>query len=69
MAYRGLNPIEVSDQEFFNLGSSDLALVIRKCLMLHYNPNSTGLLEHACVEVYEYPELDLPLKDIYGPRC
>jgi N-dimethylarginine dimethylaminohydrolase len=66
---RGIQLIEVDDEEYNSLGSNVLALAPRKCLVLAGNPGTKQKMEAAGVEVFEYEGRELSLKGTGGPTC
>jgi arginine deiminase len=66
---RGLEFIEVPDEEYDSMACNVLALAPRRCLMLAGNPRTRSLLEAAGVEVQVYEGEDLSLKGCGGPTC
>lgn len=66
---RGIQLIEVSDDEYDYLGSNVLALGDRKCLVLEGNPKTKAALLNAGAEVYEYPGRNLSYYGTGGPTC
>lgn len=66
---RGIQLLEVDDEEYENLGSNVLALAPRKCLILEGNPVIKKKLEAAGAVVFEYEGADLSYKGTGGPTC
>lgn len=66
---RGIELIEVPDDEYDYLGSNVLALAPRKCLMLKGNPITKENLVKAGAEVYEYEGHELSFRGTGGPTC
>jgi N-dimethylarginine dimethylaminohydrolase len=66
---RGIQLIEVDDEEYKNLGSNVLTLAPRKCLVLAGNPGTKQKMEAVGVEVFEYEGSELSLKGTGGPTC
>lgn len=66
---KGIQLIEVPDDEYDYLGSNVLALGNRKCLVLEGNPKTKGALVAAGAEVYEYPGKHLSYFGTGGPTC
>lgn len=66
---RGIQLLEVDDEEYNSLGSNVLTLAPRKCLVLAGNPRTKQRLEAAKVEVFEYEGSELSLKGTGGPTC
>lgn len=66
---KGIQLIEVPNDEYDYLGSNVLALGQRKCLMLEGNPKTKAALIAAGAEVFEYPGRDLSYLGTGGPTC
>lgn len=66
---RGIELIEVPDEEYDYLGSNVLALAPRKCLVLKGNPITKEKLIEAGAEIYEYEGDELSFKGTGGPTC
>lgn len=66
---KGIELIEVPDNEYDNLGSNVLPLAPRKCLILKGNPITKGSLINAGAEVYEYEGHEFSYKGTGGPTC
>lgn len=66
---RGMQLVEVDDQEYDYLGSNVLALGERKCLMLAGNPKTKQALEEAGATVYTYSGKHLSYYGTGGPTC
>lgn len=66
---RGVKLLEVSDQEYDNLGCNILALAPRKCIMVAGNPQIKALLEAEGVEVFEYEGEEISYLGTGGPTC
>lgn len=66
---RGIQLIEVPDDEYDYLGSNVLALGDRKCIMLQGNAKTKAALEAAGAIVYDYPGRDLSYFGTGGPTC
>lgn len=66
---RGIELIEVDDEEYLNLGSNVLALAPRVCLMVAGNPKTKRKLEEAGATVYEYKGDEISFKGTGGPTC
>lgn len=66
---RGIQLVEVPEQEFATMASNVLALGPRKCLMLEGNPTTQGRLETAGCEVFTYQGDEISLKAEGGPTC
>lgn len=66
---RGLELIEVPDEEFESMGCNVLATAPRKCIMVDGNPKTKQLLERAGCEVTTYKGNDISVKGGGGPTC
>ncbi len=66
---KGIELIEVPDDEYDYLGSNVLALAPRKCLVLKGNPITKERLINAGAKVYEYEGHELSFKGTGGPTC
>lgn len=66
---KGIQLLEVLDEEFFNLGSNILTLAPRICVMVEDNRITKNLLEDEGVEVFEYSGDEISLKGTGGPTC
>jgi len=66
---RGIQLIEVPDDEYDYLGSNVLALGNRKCVVLEGNPKTKAALIAAGAEVFQYPGRDLSYFGTGGPTC
>jgi dimethylargininase len=66
---RGIELIEVPDEEFPTMGCNVLALSPRRCVMLEGNPVTRGRLERAGCEVSTYRGSEISLKAEGGPTC
>ncbi|MCH5583527.1 arginine deiminase family protein [Shimazuella sp. AN120528] len=66
---RGVKLLEVSDQEYDNLGCNILAISPRKCMMVAGNPQIKQLLEEEGVEVLEYKGEEISYLGTGGPTC
>jgi dimethylargininase len=65
---RGIEIVEVPDEEFDSMGSNVLALAPRKALVVEGNPITRGRLEAAGVDVMAYRGNELSKGD-GGPTC
>ncbi len=54
LLHRGIDLVEVPDDEFETMGTNVLALAPRHCLMLAGNPRTRAALERAGADVLEY---------------
>jgi N-dimethylarginine dimethylaminohydrolase len=66
---RGIDLIDVPDEEFETMGTNVLALAPRRCLMLKGNPLTRTALERAGAEVIEYDGSEISVKGAGGPTC
>jgi N-dimethylarginine dimethylaminohydrolase len=66
---RGLQLVEVPDEEFETMGANVLALAPRRCVMLGGNPRTRAALERAGAAVAEYAGEEISLKGAGGPTC
>jgi dimethylargininase len=66
---RGIEIIEVPDEEFLTMAPNVLALAPRKCIMLEGNPRTQRKLEEAGCEVATYKGNEISLKAEGGPTC
>jgi N-dimethylarginine dimethylaminohydrolase len=66
---RGIELIDVPDEEFATMGTNVLALAPRKCLILDHNLQTIQALEAAGCEVWLYRGDEMSLKAEGGPTC
>ncbi len=66
---RGIDLIEVPEEEFDSMACNILTLSPRKVIMLEGNPKTRCLLQDKGVETIEYPGLEISLKGSGGPTC
>lgn len=66
---KGIQLVEVPEQEFDSLGGNVLALAPRKSLMVKGNPITQQRLEEVGVTVYSYTGTEISLKGCGGPTC
>ena len=66
---RGMQLVEVPDDEFESMGANVLALAPRRCLMVKGNPITRQKLEAAGATVLEYDGSEISLKGGGGPTC
>ena len=66
---RGIQTVEVPEEEFATMGPNVLALGPRRCLMLEGNPRTKRRLEAAGCEVLTYRGREISLKAEGGPTC
>jgi len=69
LAARGIELIEVPDNEFDSMGANVLALSPRRVVMLEGNPRTRALLKRAGADVREYSGREISLKGGGGPTC
>jgi len=66
---RGIELVEVSDEEFETMGGNVLALAPRRCLLMRGNPRTRAVLERAGCDVVEYDGREISMKGGGGPTC
>jgi N-dimethylarginine dimethylaminohydrolase len=66
---RGVELVEVPDEEFESIGCNVLALGPRKALALEGNPETKRRMEAAGVDVRTYTGEELSRKGEGGPTC
>jgi len=66
---RGIQLIEVSEEEYSTLGCNILALAPRKVIMVDGNPKVRSVLEKEGVEVSVFDGSEICLKGAGGPTC
>lgn len=66
---RGLNFVEVPDEEFESMGCNVLATAPRRCVMVEGNPETRRRLETAGCEVVTYSGVEISRKGEGGPTC
>ena len=69
LAERGVQFVEVPDQEFETMGANVLALAPRVCVMVDGNPITKARLESAGAKVHTYAGTEISLKGGGGPTC
>ena len=69
LAERGVDLVEVPENEFATMGPNVLALAPRRCLMLEGNPRTRRRLVAAGCEVSTYAGGEISLKAEGGPTC
>jgi N-dimethylarginine dimethylaminohydrolase len=69
LAARGIQFVEVPEQEFESMGANVLALAPRVCLMVEGNPVTQARLEAAGARVQTYAGTEISLKGGGGPTC
>lgn len=66
---RGLQLVEVPEEEFETMGTNVLAVAPRRCVMLAGNRRTRAALERAGAEVVEYTGAEISVKGAGGPTC
>jgi len=66
---RGIQLVEVPDQEYDSMGCNVLAISPRKVIMISNNPITQKRLEDEGVEVYTYDGSEISIKGSGGPTC
>jgi N-dimethylarginine dimethylaminohydrolase len=66
---RGIELVEVPDEELDALGANVLTLAPRQCLMAAGAPRTRALIERAGAEVQVYAGDEISLKGGGGPTC
>ncbi len=66
---RGIELIEVPDDEFETMGCNVLAVSPRRCVALSGNPHTRARLEAAGAEVHEFEGQEISMKGAGGPTC
>lgn len=66
---RGIELVEVPDEEFDTMGANVLAIAPRQCVMVDGNPITRRRLEAAGASVAEYDGREISLKGGGGPTC
>lgn len=66
---RGVELVEVAEDEFETLGCNALALAPRRCLMAEGNPQTRARLEALGCEVLTYDGAEISMKGAGGPTC
>lgn len=69
LVHRGMELIEVPDEEVESMGANVLALGPRRCVMVAGSPRTRRLLEQADVEVLVYVGDEISHKGGGGPTC
>ncbi len=69
LSERGVELVEVPDEEFWSMGTNVLALAPRVALALDGNPVTRGRMEAAGVDVRVYEGNELSLNGDGGPTC
>jgi len=66
---RGIELLEVPEEEFATMGCNVLAVAPGRCVMLNGNPRTARLLQGAGCEVRTYDGKEISLKGSGGPTC
>ncbi len=66
---RGMELVEVPDEEFYSMGCNVLAIRPREVIMIAGNPITRKRLEDTGVTVHEYKADEISLKGLGGPTC
>ena len=66
---RGIQLIEVPEDEYHSLGCNVLALAPRVCMLVSGNASTKEQLEGAGATVYEYKGEEISVKGTGGPTC
>ncbi|MFN2400792.1 MAG: dimethylarginine dimethylaminohydrolase family protein [Gemmatimonadaceae bacterium] len=66
---RGVELVEVCDEEFASMACNVLTLAPRSCLMISGNPRARKMLEAAGAKVTEYNGKEISRKGSGGPTC
>jgi N-dimethylarginine dimethylaminohydrolase len=66
---RGIELVEVPDEEFASLGANVLAVAPRTCVVAAGNPLTRRRLEQAGATVHEFEAREIGLKGGGGPTC
>lgn len=66
---RGMNLVEVPDEEYDSMACNILATAPGRCLMLAGNPQTFQNLSEAGIEVTEYTSAEISRKGAGGPTC
>jgi dimethylargininase len=69
MKERGVDMIDVSEQEFNKMGTNILALAPRDIMILDCTPEVQGRLEEAGCNIHTYKGVKISLKTEGGPTC
>lgn len=69
LLHRGIDLVEVPDEEYPTLGCNVLAIGPERCVMLEGNPVTRSRLEAKGVEVHVFQGHDICLKGSGGPTC
>lgn len=66
---RGIQLIEVPEEEFESMGCNVLAIAPKKCIMVEGNPKTKNALIEAGCEVISYKGTEISIKGGGGPTC
>jgi N-dimethylarginine dimethylaminohydrolase len=66
---RGVELVEVPEEEFDSMGTNVLALAPRRCVALNGNPQTRAALERAGADVVLYEGSEISVKGAGGPTC
>lgn len=66
---RGIQLVEVPDEEYASMGCNVLAVAPRRCIMISGNPVTKSRLEAEGAEVLEYQGEEISRKGEGGPTC
>ncbi len=66
---RGIDLVEVVEDEFESMGCNVLAVAPRRCVMLAGNAQTRARLERCGVDVHEYDGVEISAKGAGGPTC
>lgn len=66
---RGIDLVEVAEDEFESMGCNVLAVAPRRCVMLAGNAQTRARLERCGVDVHEYDGVEISAKGAGGPTC
>jgi N-dimethylarginine dimethylaminohydrolase len=69
LSARGVQFVEVPDDEFESMGANVLAIGPRECVMVEGNPRTEALLAAAGARVRTYAGKEISLKGGGGPTC
>jgi N-dimethylarginine dimethylaminohydrolase len=69
LLHRGMELVEVPDEEFPTLGCNVLAVEPKRCVMVAGNPVTRARLEAKGIEVHAFSGHDICLKGSGGPTC
>ena len=66
---RGIQLVEVPDEEYMSMACNVLAVAPRQCIMIAGNPVTQARLEAAGAKVWTYEGSDISIKGAGGPTC